>query len=321
LYNETERSDAYKNRLIDFIRSEYMINPISIKPAKRGYFGETWQLESGEKQFFLKLDYTALHGPIYENSFHIIEHLCRHGIDFVSKIIKTADGRLFTHFDSAVLGVFDWIDGENVQNKHTKIQEYEMLAKIYTVPPNNIFIPKETFSTISADLFYAEWKRLKVAARDKTTKQLLTLFDQNELKIKHRAERLELFASRCDTNTSHFYITHGDAGGNLIVDDDKFYIIDWDEPRYAPPERDAWFCLHWNWAMDAFHGALHQNGINYTLRPERLAYYCYHMFFNYMVEYLTTYTTRDCKRYIFAAMTEFFSCWIEDNLIFADTIV
>jgi hypothetical protein len=41
-----------------------------------------------------------------------------------------------------------------------------------------------------------------------------------------------------------------------------------------------------DWARDLFNETLKQNNIQYELRPERLAFYCYHMFFLYLGEFL-----------------------------------
>jgi hypothetical protein len=104
LYSNVERSDAYKNHLINFIKREYDIEAVGITPAKRGFYGETWRLDTSDTSYFLKLVYLAVHKPVYERSFYIVQHLCNHGIDFISRIVKTANGRLFTQFDGAILG-------------------------------------------------------------------------------------------------------------------------------------------------------------------------------------------------------------------------
>ena len=120
-------------------------------------------------------------------------------------------------------------------------------------------------------------------------------------------------------DASHFYITHGDAGGNVMVSGGDYYIVDWDNPRLAPPERDAWFCMYWDWAMDAFNEALRANGVNYTLRPERLAYYCYHFFFYYLTEYMHTFfEIGDENGKLAEALSGYFNGWIEEEIRFAD---
>jgi len=172
--------------------------------------------------------------------------------------------------------------------------------------------PRDKFSTESADTFFNEYENLT------SDSPLKTLLELHRNKIEHRANRLRLFSDRCcGSNVAPLFITHGDAGGNYLTDGDKGYIVDWDTPILTSPERDAWFCMHWDWAVNAFHDALRENGINYSLRPERLAYYCYHMFFFYLNAYI--------DRFILNGDTpgfdEYLDGWIEDSFIFADKIV
>lgn len=114
MYSKVERSEKYITQLLDFVQHMYGIEAVSIAPAKRGYYGETWQLATANSRYFLKLDYSP-HQSVYEKSFPVVEHLCNNGIDFISRIVKTANGSLSSRFDGAVLGLFDWIDGENIE--------------------------------------------------------------------------------------------------------------------------------------------------------------------------------------------------------------
>ena len=302
------RSETYKEQLCDFIRSEYNIDSVSIAPAKRGFYGETWRLESTDKPYFLKLDYSP-HQGVYERSFPIIEHLCNHGIDFISRIVKTKSGGLSTRFDGAVLGVFNWIDGEHIETDETKIPEYNMLARVYKVPANGLSIPREDFSSQYAEKFYAQW-----AVMD--DEQINSMLEKRRAVFEHRADRLKLFSEKCKGNTTGFVITHGDAGGNLIEDGELCYIVDWDEPILAPPERDAWVMCNRDWARDAFHEALRQHSVTYTLRPERLAYYCYHFFFFYLTSFLESYKVSD----IVQELEEYIDGWIQDSFRYVDSI-
>lgn len=321
MYGKIQRDTVYKNRLLDFICHKYALNAVFFTEAKRGFYGETWRLETLDRRYFVKLDYSSLHKSVFRDSITVVEHLCNHDINCIGRVIKTISGSLFTYFDSAVMGVFEWIDGENVQNEKTKMPEYQMLAKIYTVPANGIPIAKETFSTAYINAFYSYCEPLKTLTDDFSARRLLEVFNEKTELIQRKAERLVKFAERCKADHSNFYITHGDAGGNVIVNGDKFYIIDWDEPKLAPPERDAWFCMHWGWAMDAFHDALQQNNIEYTLNPDRLAFYCYHNFFLYLTEYLTAFhDLLNMRSALLEGITEYFDGWIKENLEYADRI-
>jgi len=82
---------------------------------------------------------------------------------------------LFSDFESAVLGVFEWIDGENIQNEQTKIAEYNILGKVYTVPTGGVPIMREDFSDKNADKFTEQRDALK-------NKLLLSLSEDDQCK-------------------------------------------------------------------------------------------------------------------------------------------
>ena len=309
MYSNVQRDNEYINHLKNFIHEKYSILPVAIFPAKRGYYGETWRLDTSATSYFIKLVYTAAHTAVYKRSFPVIQHLCDHGINFISRICKTKDNSLYSLFDGAVLGVFDWIDGEHIETDATKIPEYQMPARVYTVPSHGVSIPCEDFSSKIADKFFEQWNVLD-------DDRLLSLLERYRVKVEHRVTRLKYFSNLCQNDTTGFFITHGDAGGNLIANGDKRYIADWDTPILAPPERDAWIMCSRDWARDAFHNALHQNGIKYTLRLERLAYYCYYYFFFYLVAYLDGFTQFSSVQTI----EEYIGGWIEKSIEYADKI-
>jgi len=304
MYSDVVRSGGYKRKLLDFFQQEYGIEATGISPAKRGFYGETWRLDAANNSYFLKLVYATAHQAVYARSFPIIQHLCGHGIGFINQIIKTKDGRLSAQFDGAVLGAFDWIDGENIETDATKFPEYQMLAKVYSVPVHGVAIPIEDFSGRSANKFFEQWNALE-------DEQVLSLLENNRAIFEYRAKRLKTLARQCQGDAVDFFITHGDAGGNYIVNGDRRFIVDWDDPMLAPPERDAWVMCGKDWAREAFEAALRRNGITYTLRPERLAYYCYRFFFFYLTEFLKAFTQAD-------TIEEYLEGWIKESLAYAD---
>ena len=160
MYSSIIRTNEYICALSDFIKLEYGIYAHSIIPAKRGFYGETWRLNTKNHNYFVKLNYSNAHKQIYERSFPVMEHLRNNGIDFISQVIKTKSGKLSSAFDGAVLGVFNWINGDNIETDETKALEYQMLAKIYTVPFNGLSIRSEDFSGNSSNRFFNQWNSL-----------------------------------------------------------------------------------------------------------------------------------------------------------------
>ena len=306
MYSSIIRSDEYKHDLLTFIRHHYAIDVTRITPAKRGFYGETWKVSSLTSDYFIKLIYAPDYQANYERGLYLVQHFSHVGIHFAGRIVKTIANSLYTQFDGAVLAVFEWIEGENVQNEITKIEEYKLLAKVYTLSPIDIEIESEDFSSNEADEFFKKWSGLE-------DQKMLSLLEKNRLKIEHRAARLSVFSKLCCMDKSDFFITHGDAGGNFIVSGGSNFIVDWDSAKLAPPERDAWFCVHWDWAMTGFREALTDNRIYYKLRTERFAYYCYWFFFYYLNTYLDAKTEAEI-------VEEYFDSWMSDNVKWADKI-
>jgi len=310
MYSSIERDDVYKLALLNFVNTEYGIDAVYMTAAKRGFYGETWKLSARDEDFFLKIVYCDEHKSIYEQSFPITEHLNDHGIDFISKIVKTKYGELSTQFDGATVGVFNWIEGENTESDKTKPFEYQMLAKIYKVSYNDIVIPKEDFTKTCSDEFFHLWRK-------HNNKQTLSLLEKNRKKLEHRAKRLNKFSKICRKDFTGFVITHGDAGGNFLMGNGKNYIVDWDGATLAPPERDAWVMCGFDWARELFNKVLQDNGIAYSLRSERLAYYCYRFFFFYLNSFL--YADSEVG-IIKEDMEEYIDGWIENSITWADAL-
>lgn len=318
MLNNIERDSEYINCLKNFIREKYSINVISITPTKRGYYGETWRLRTADNHYFAKLDYFSRHQKLYQNSLAVVEYLTNNGIDFIGKIVKTYNGELYTIFNSAVLGVFDWMDGENIETDDTKIPEYQMLCKVYKLTKNGFDIPTIEFSNNVAIHFYDKWKKLKEISLNEANNAVRSLFEYNEDKLSHYALRLLHFSSICKKDKTNFYITHGDAGGNFFVSNGRNYILDWDEIMYAPLERDLWVMCCRDWARKLFNDTLRENNIQYKIRHERLAFYCYHMYFLYLGEFLNDFLVHG----ISASIEEYFEndYFMYDRMSFADTV-
>lgn len=314
--NEYDPKEVYITKLKEFVQREYGVSVISIIPAKRGYYGETWQMDAQDGRYFLKLDNSPQHQIKYRNSLAVVDYLCDSGIDFVGAVVKTKSGELYSTFGSAVLAIFDWIYGENHETDDTKILEYGMLCKIYAISKPGFHIPCAVFSAEIASDFFSRWEQLKAQAANGEARKVCSLLEQKSDLLRHYAKRLQHFAKRCEKEQFNFYFTHGDAGGNLLVGEQAYYIPDWDEVMYAPPERDAWVMCCRQWAVALFNKTLHENKVDYELRPHRLAFYCYHMFFYYLVEFLKGFTKDGLQE----EMESYFDSWIVERMEYAETI-
>ena len=317
MHNTILRDEKYIRRLGEAIYAQYGIAAAEITPANRGDYGETWKVQGDSGLYFLKMDYLPFHQKKFQQSLSVIEYLWESGIDFVGRVIKTRENALDFRFDTAAAGLFEWVDGRNVETDQTKSDEYQMLCKIYRLTKPGLGIPAASFSDDAARHFYRQWERLRSAPRTDGDREALSVLGRFREEISRCAARLSHFAGLCRQDESAFYLTHGDAGGNFFVGKGRHYILDWDEVMYAPLERDAWVMGCYDWARKLFNDTLEANHIPYRLRPERLAFYCYHMYFFYLGEFLMVHPLSDKSERI----AEYFEDgWIKSRIRFADTI-
>jgi len=311
-YNSEIRSAKYMKALSDFINENYDMQITSIQPAKRGFYGETWKVTTLNQSLFVKIDYSQSHQHIYAQSFHIIECLNNKGIDFISKIVKTATGQLYTHFNGGILGVFQWIDGVNIDkvDDEISVKVYNMLAKIYKLKPSDIAISIENFEGESMRQFFETWGSLE---KSDLVSNHLEIYRPL---LEHKAKRLSHFSMLCKADNTGFVITHGDSSRNIILGMDKEYIIDWDEPLLAPPERDAWLYSS-KLARDTFNSILKEKDIYYELKTDRLSYYGCYSFFLYLSEFLDKYLYESNPTDTIRQIDEFINDWLTKECQYA----
>lgn len=269
-------------QLTHFLEQEYDFSVHQIIPAKRGFFGETWRIVTNGTIYFVKIDDWDYHKQMYQDSLPVIQYMTDHGIHFIPKVIKTKDGQLFCRFRQGIAAVMEYVEGENREDYPVE-QLFEHLAPIYQLESGNIGLATETFGTeASADFFRL---RNTITLPPAVTRMI----DKKGQMISRYAERLERLSIICRDDLSGFHITHGDAGGNCILNEKQFYIIDWDSVKLAPVERDAWFFICDSSQIAAVSMVMQKHQLCDKINWERLSYYCYHSFFYYLTEYLNSY--------------------------------
>ena len=307
----------YMNELANFLLCEYNFKAQDISSAKRGFYGETWNVQTEKDTYFVKIDYWNYHKESYQISLSAVQYMTDNGISFIPKIIKTKNGRLCSHFKNGVVAVFEYIPGELLENCSVT-QLYGHLSRIYQLKAKGIELERENFGTELIDTFQNLRNIPELPA------EVIKALDSKETAISRYTQRLQEFSAVCKDDKEHFCITHGDAGGNCILNNDRLFIVDWDSVMLAPIERDAWIFLCDRQQLDKINFILSENGIDYTLMQKRLCYYCYSFFFYYLDEYLKAILStknKGQKAAIAESLIEYLTdSWIYKRLDVADRI-
>lgn len=308
---------TYEEQLISYIQTEYGIAARSLSPAKRGFFGETWQLITDSSCYFVKIIYWAHQKEKYRNSFSTIDFLLEQGINFILKPVPTICGTLYGEFQGGVVGVFAYVTGDNREDYPLE-RLFSRLGKIYQLTPPEGIVPKEQLDAAVLKSYDALKKQVRALTVD---------FDEicaeNETLISRCRERLLKFTALCQNEPVTLVVTHGDAGGNCILEGESFTIIDWDDPKLAPPERDAWFFMQQWWQIDVINKSILDAGFPYSMNSRLLCYYCYNSFFQYMCEYFQAYLgsgSVEQRSGFIKDFRNYFSSWVIFPISVADTI-
>lgn len=275
----TAAEPKYRNELLCFLSSEYGLNVEAILPAKRGFYGETWDIQAGNDRYFLKIDYWSHHKEEFQNSLSTVQYMTDNGISFVPKVIRTKDGHLYSRFRQGTAAVFEYVPGELSENCPTE-HLYGCLAKIYRLEADRTALTAESFDARRPDTF----RRLReLPGLPAEVKKALA---GKEPAVSWYGERLKYFSAACRDKKGNFHITHGDAGGNCILNKGRLFLVDWDSCLLAPVERDAWISICDRETLEKIQSVLAVNGVDDTLEQNRLCYYCYDFFFHYLNEFL-----------------------------------
>ncbi len=310
----------YISELRTFLIGTYGIAFCDIVPAKRGFFGETWKVTCADNAYFVKIDYWDYHKESYRRSLSVVEFMIGNGISFVTPVIKTKTGALACDFNDGVLAMFPFIEGENIED-YPLGQLFERLVMVYKLDTKLLDIEVEDFGDQVIEAFHQLISKLPL--HNVYADRIREILRKKNDIIDRYADRLRLFSARCKEDTSGFCLTHGDAGGNCIIGNGHFTVVDWDQPKLGPIERDTWFFMHIEQQVIDIQSAFRNAGLTYTLNFDRFCYYCYFSFFYYLTEYLRSFL---CVKHepeqqrLAGGIEDYFSSWMFSQLAVADRL-
>ena len=277
-FNIDNRSDTYRHELQAFLESEYLLSIVSMKEHKRGWYGETWKIECNNNcNYFMKIIYYDKQAIKYRQCFPVLNFMQFQGINYVSKVIAARNSKLYTIFNGGTLAVFKFVDGVHIVDK--PITLVPLMVDIYKLPKPDFQIEQENFSS---DIFtYIENQMCKLQHSDAAAFQIVKSNWELLIDINSRKEK---YAEICRRKSNAFVITSGDIGGNTMVHDGHYTIIDWDWIKLAPPERDFWWYIQFPEQIAEINSTFKREGFDYTMNADLIGYYAFYSFLYYLAE-------------------------------------
>lgn len=273
-------------RIISDVQEKYSITVIDIEFLPLGLDSSAWayRVEAENATFFLKLR-QEMPNPA---GILIPRFLKEQGIQQVMAPFVTKNGEAWTTSDGYFFIIYPFIAGKRVMDVGMSdthwIEFGSTLKRLHTtqpVPKLLYQIKRETF--IPKQLNFAKELHAQVKTRkydDPVQKELAAFWLENYETISTILEHTEVLSKRMQKTNLAFVLCHADihTANLLLSDDDKIYVVDWDETLLAPKERDLLFVMG-NIFNDTSEGKWEQlffEGYGETeVDPLALAYYRY----------------------------------------------
>lgn len=284
MLNTIHRDEKFLNGLCSQLKNQYGLHVLKLTQARRGFYGETWEAFCSEGIYFIKWIGYRPRMSDYMRSFSVIRHMKRNGINFISDPVATEDGYDFCLYRDGVLGVQLFVSGEHTED-YLLDDLLRLLVQCYKVPVDGLEIYREAFDLREYEGYM---RTLHIAEQINLPgwDEVSLILNQNADKLDHYLSRLNQAISICKNDQTGFVLTSGDVGGNVIVNGDIMTIVDWDHMTIAPPERDLWFYMQDMRQIEQINQVLREENFPYTIKNERLMFFCYSRMFFYLMEFI-----------------------------------
>lgn len=209
--------------------------------------------------YFIKLR----KGDFDESTVALPRLLKTGGIRAVIAPLDTHDRRQWAVLKPYTLVVYPFIQGQNAyQSALTEAQWQVFGAALKSIHATQV--PAALAGRIPRETYSGEWREqvktfLARAGRtvfvDPAARQMAAILLENRRPIEDLLRRAETLALRLRSRTLPMVLNHSDIHpGNLLLSaDGELYIVDWDNPIFAPKERDLMLiggCPAWNSPRD-----------------------------------------------------------------------
>ena len=268
--NITTEKDIFRQ-----IEHVYGFSIKSFTKAPRGWWAETFIIDTDKDKYFVKLFIKEMDFKQLLNTSLVIQSLIADKIDFVPKPIKTKEN-LFLHTlkNKRVVALYSYINGTNYRPKDS-IELLDLMVNIYKleIECNNKyhfnFHGKNVMMNLQNNIHITKYEILKSYLKENI-----------ELLGKYWNIYKNLFDKMDKTGTNNV-ITHGDLDTNLLIDNNKkVFIVDWDCIYLGPIERDMYPYVDTNTDINELEKIAKISGLKWKFNKNCHNYFILNHFFD-----------------------------------------
>lgn len=246
-----EKPDITDEKIVSALQENYFLLVTDVKfiPLGLDSFAWAYRVESEGAIYFLKLRKEILNPA----GILIPRFLNQQGIQQVMAPLSTKDGEAWACENNFFFILYPFISGERVMDVGMSdahwVEFGSTLKQLHTMK-----LPAELLSRLKREMFipkqlgYAKELHAQVKTRkydDPFQKELATFWLENYETIGTILKQTETLVQKMQKTNLEFVLCHADihTANLLLSDDDKLYIVDWDETLLASKERDLLFII------------------------------------------------------------------------------
>jgi spectinomycin phosphotransferase len=202
--------------------------------------------EAGGTTYFLKLR----GGDFDETSVTLPRFLYEQGISQIIAPIASREGRLWAGLGDFTAIVYPFVEGKDAYEAPlSEAQWVEFGATLRKLHALNL--PAHLKKAIRREKYAPTWRAIvrrwlqhveAVDFDEPLVAETSALLRRERNVILDLMERAEQYAAALTKRSLKPVVCHTDLhAGNFLLTEDRFYIVDWDEPLLAPKERDLMY--------------------------------------------------------------------------------
>ena len=249
-----EKPDIPDQRILAKVQEAYKLDLADLSFLPLGYDLNTavYRVESFDgRAFFLKLRKGSFATIIVE----LPHFLSEQGIKAIIGPLETRNGCLYEGLHdgggSYALILYPFIAGKDGYQVSLTDQHWSLigrtLKKVHTAT-----LPAALARQVPRETFAPQWREAvkqflaQVEVKNYTeqvAKKLAAFMRTKRTEISQIVQRAEELARLCKQQLGDYVLCHSDAhpGNFLIAETGSLYLVDWDNPIFAPKERDLMF--------------------------------------------------------------------------------
>ncbi|HZN73120.1 MAG TPA: phosphotransferase [Micromonosporaceae bacterium] len=181
----------------------------------------------------------------------VTDHLARYGVPGIAGPVRTRDGRLWSERDGRRLSLAPWVSDHRALDGGMTAAHWEaygaLLARVHATPVAEelaAVLPRESHTHERAlSLHRLVERRLGAGPVDDLAEAMVRQWHGAAGQVRTLLVQADALGGEIRGRPETGVVCHGDPHlGNLLLgEDERVWLVDWDDAVLAPPERDLMF--------------------------------------------------------------------------------